>query len=367
MQVEFISLTRQHEGIRDELRAAFEKVLSANAFSGGPFVQAFEKRFAAAHNAANCVAVNNGTSALHAALMALDIGSGYEVIVPSMTFFATAEAVSLCGATPVFVDCDPKYALINPALISQAVTARTKAIIPVHLYGQAAPMEEICTIAKKHKLFVIEDCAQAHLATYKNKSVGTWGDAGCFSFYPGKNLGALGEGGAVLTQNEGLAKKISAIRDHGAEKKYHHDIIGHNYRMEGFQGAFLDIKLSHLGTWTAARRRNAAIYSELLGNTSQITLPQNDPSSTHVYHLFVVRTDERDRLKDFLGENGIATGIHYPIPCHLQKAYSHLGHKKGDFPQSEDFANRGLSLPMFAELEVKEIEYVANKIMDFYK
>jgi dTDP-4-amino-4,6-dideoxygalactose transaminase len=298
-------------------------------------------------------------------MWAIGLGPGDEVIVPTNTFFATAEAVSLCGATPVFVDCEPRYFNIDPQKIENAISKKTKAIIPVHLYGQSAQMDEITAIANKHNLLVIEDCAQAHLTEYKNKKVGTFGVCGCFSFYPGKNLGAYGEGGAVVTHDESLYRKMLALRDHGSSQKYYHDYVGHNYRMEGIQGAILNVKLKYLEDWTQKRRKNAGLYRKYLSGINDVEDPQEMPEGRHVYHLFVVKVARRPSLIDFLRSQGISTGIHYPVPCHIQKAYSHLS-QKTSLPVAENLANNILSLPMYAELSEEEIRFVCEKIKEFY-
>jgi dTDP-4-amino-4,6-dideoxygalactose transaminase len=300
-------------------------------------------------------------------MMALNIGYGDEVIVPANTFFATPEAVSLTGATPVFVDCEEKYYNIDPEKIEEKITEKTKAIIAVNLYGQPAQLEKIKEITQKHNILLIEDCAQSHLAEFNGKFTGTYGIVGCFSFYPGKNLGAYGEGGAVLTNDEDLYKKMQALKDHGSYRKYYHDMIGHNYRLEGLQGAILNVKLNHLPEWTEKRRKNADLYRKHLEGINGVFVPAEMPEAKHVYHLFVVRVPRREELANFLNENGIYTGIHYPIPCHLQKAYCFLNYQKGSFPISEKYANEILSLPMFAELKEEEIEYVAAKIREFYQ
>jgi dTDP-4-amino-4,6-dideoxygalactose transaminase len=366
MKVNFLDLKAQYATIKDEIDEAIRRVIEKTAFAAGPFVKEFEEAFAAAHQAKYCVGVNSGTSALHAAMMALGIGAGDEVIVPANTFFATPEAVSLTGAVPVFVDCDATYYNIDPRKVEEAITPKTKAIIPVHLYGQPAPMDEIMEIAGRHSLKVVEDCAQAHIAEYKGKPVGATGVMGCFSFYPGKNLGAYGEGGAVISNDEELYKKLMALRDHGSSKKYYHDFIGHNYRMEGFQGAILGVKLKHLSDWVDARRENAALYRKYLKDIDAIVLPEEMDDVKHVYHLFVIRAPRREELQKFLGESQIYTGIHYPIPCHLQKAYEGTNPGKGSCPVSEDYADQIVSLPMFAELTEEEIAFVAEKIAEFY-
>ncbi len=367
MKVNFLDLKAQYRSIKPEVDEAIQAVLDSCAFAAGPFVKSFEENFAAKHQAKFCVGVSSGTAALHAAMMALDIGPGDEVIVPANTFFATPEAVSLAGATPVFVDCEPEYYNIDVAKIEAAITERTKAIIAVHLYGQPAQMPQIKKIADAHNILLIEDCAQAHTATLDGKSVGTYGVVGCFSFYPGKNLGAYGEAGAVITNDEAVYKKLMMIRDHGMPKKYHHEIIGHNYRMEGIQGAVLDVKLKHIDDWTESRRKSADLYRKHLADIEEIKVPQEMSNSKHVYHLFVIRTPRRDELQKFLAEHEIYTGIHYPIPCHLQNAYKALGHKKGDFAVTDAYADHLLSLPMSEQLKEEEIVYVAETIKEFFK
>lgn len=367
MKVNFLDLQAQYASIKGEIDAAIQQVLNKAAFAGGPFVDEFEEAFAKAHKAKYCVAMNSGTAALHATLMALDIGRGHEVIVPANTFFATPEAVSLAGATPVFVDCEGVYYNIDPEKIEAAITGKTKAIFAVHLYGQPAQLRALKEIADKHGLILLEDCAQAHLAEYNQHPVGTFGVAGCFSFYPGKNLGAYGEGGAVITNDEELAYKLRLIRSHGAENKYYHEVIGHNYRMEGMQGAILNVKLKYLDEWTALRRKNASLYHKLLKDLPGIVLPTEMQGVKHVYHLFVVRVAARQDLMEFLESKGVYTGIHYPVPCHLQNAYDFLGYEKGSKPVTEQYASQILSLPMSEQLKEIEIRYVCEKIEEFLK
>ncbi|HNY90953.1 MAG TPA: DegT/DnrJ/EryC1/StrS family aminotransferase [bacterium] len=367
MKVNFLDLHAQYLSIKEEIDDAIQQVLARSAFAAGPFVKSFEEHFAAAHQAKCCVGVNSGTAALHIVMMALEIGPGDEVLVPANTFFATPEAVSLNGARPVFVDQEAEYYNIDPEKIEQAITPRTRAIIAVNLYGQPAQLERIKAIADKHHLVLIEDCAQSHLATLNGKSTGTFGLCGCFSFYPGKNLGAYGEGGAVITDDEALYKKIMMLRDHGSAQKYHHDLIGHNYRLEGMQGAILDVKLKYLPAWTEKRRHNAALYRKYLRDIPQLVLPAEMPGAKHVYHIFCVRVPRRDEVIKYLGENQIYTNIHYPIPCHLQKAYAGLGYKNGDMPVAEGYADQLLSLPMSEQLKEEEIQYVAEKITAFYQ
>ncbi len=367
MKVNFLDLKSQYLSIKPEIDAAIQNVLDKTAFAAGPFVKEFEENFAKAQGAKFCVGVNSGTAALHIAFMAVDLKHGDEVIVPANTFFATPEAVSLAGAIPVFVDNEALYYNMDPSKIEAAITAKTKAIVAVNLYGQPAQLDTIKAIADKHNLLFIEDCAQSHLATYKGKSTGTYGIMGCFSFYPGKNLGAYGEGGAVITDDEALYKKMMALRDHGSAKKYFHDYIGHNYRLEGLQGAILNVKLKYLAAWTETRRKNALLYKLGLTGIKEVTLPTEIDGAYSVYHLFVVRVPRREALMQFLQDNGIYTGIHYPIPCHMQKAYDFLGYAKGSFPVSEKYAVEILSLPMSEQVNEAEIQYVCEKIREFYK
>jgi len=366
MRVNFLDLKAQYLSIKDEIDDSIQNVLINTAFTAGPFVKSFEENFAKRHNAKYCVGVNSGTAALHAALMALDIKAGDEVIVPANTFFATPESVSLTGAAPVFVDCESRYYNIDPLKIEPAITDKTRAIIAVNLYGQPAQLDKIKEIADQHHLILIEDCAQSHISELNGKSVGTFGICGCFSFYCGKNLGAYGEAGAIITNDENLYQKMMMIRDHGMSQKYHHEIIGHNYRMEGLQGAILDVKLKHLDEWTAIRRRNAELYRKYLKDCAEIFLPEEMPGAKHVYHIYAIRTKRHDDLINFLRDNEIFTGIHYPIPCHLQNAYRFLGYKEGDFPISEEYSKEILSLPMSEQLKEEEIQYVAEKIKEFF-
>jgi dTDP-4-amino-4,6-dideoxygalactose transaminase len=343
-------------------------VLDTSAFILGREVEAFERAFAEYVGARECVGVSNGTAAIQLALQACGVGPGDEVIVPANTFFATAEAVSTAGAKPVFVDCDPDTSNIDASQVEAAVTGRTRAIIPVHLYGQPADLDALFEVARRHDLLVIEDAAQAHGARYKGKRVGPLARAGCFSFYPGKNLGAYGEGGAVVTNDPEVARRLRMLRDHGSEQKYRHELVGYNFRLEGMQGAVLGVKLKYLDEWNAMRRRHAARYRELLAplaDSGALALPVEADYSEHVYHLFVVQTGSRDALQRYLSAAGVQTGIHYPVPVHLQPAYAALGHQAGDFPNAEAQSARVLSLPMFAELTEHQIRYVADALKDF--
>jgi dTDP-4-amino-4,6-dideoxygalactose transaminase len=366
MKVNFVDLKIQYQSIKEEMDSAIKDVIDNAAFIMGERLKRFEDNFAKAHEAKYCIGTSSGTDSLHLALWALGVGQGDEVIVPVNTFFATAEAVSIAGATPVFVDNDPITYNIDIAKIEEKINSKTKAIIPVHLYGQAVDMDPILAMAKKHKLFVVEDCAQSHLETYNGKPTGSIGDIGCFSFYAGKNLGAYGEGGAVTTNNEELYKKMSLIRDHGSSKRYHHDIVGHNYRLEGLQAAVLNVKLKYLEQWNEMRRVNASLYAKKLENIKEVLTPVISDFAKHVYHLYVVRVENRDALQKFLSENSVYTGLHYPIPLHMQRAYADLDYQEGDFPVAEAYANQIISLPMFPELKEEEITYICDHIASFY-
>jgi dTDP-4-amino-4,6-dideoxygalactose transaminase len=362
IKVPFLDLKAHHEPIRDEIRQAIERVIDANAFAGGPFVEAFEKDWAAFCGTRHAIGVGNGTDALWLTLLALGVGPGDEVITVPSTFMATAEAVSFCGARPVFVDIEPVTYTMDPARLERAITPRTRAIIPVHLFGQVADMDPILEVARRHGIPVVEDAAQAHGATYKGRRAGTFGIAGCFSFYPGKNLGAFGEAGAVVTNDAELADRIRCLRDHGQVRKYHHDHIGWNARMDGIQGAVLQVKLRRLAAANEARRNHARQYARLLADVEQVVLPVEAPGRTHVYHVYAVRVPDRDEVLQRMGRRGIACGIHYPIPVHLQKAYQHLGYGEGSFPVAEQCAREFLSLPMYPELRPEQVELVATEL-----
>ncbi|MGB9255755.1 MAG: DegT/DnrJ/EryC1/StrS family aminotransferase, partial [Candidatus Korobacteraceae bacterium] len=321
----------------------------------------FEQRFAGYCGAKHCVALNSGTSALHLAMLAAGIGPGDEVISVPFTFVATIAAIEYAGARPVLVDVDRTTATMDPAQIERAITPRTKAIMPVHLHGQPADMDPILEIARKKNVLVIEDAAQAHGAEYKGRRCGSLADIAAFSFYPGKNLGAYGEGGAVVTGNDQYAKLVRMMRDWGQEEKYHHVIRGFNYRMEGFQGAILGVKLKYLEQWTEARRAHARRYSELLAPLG-IEVPVEAPNTRHVFHVYAIRVPDRDRVQKELQAAGIATAIHYPIPVHLQKAFAQLGYKPGDFPISEQLAATVLSLPMYPEMSEEQLREVVETV-----
>lgn len=405
MQVPFLDLKVQYKQIQQEVRPMVEEAMTNGAFVGGPQVSSFETEFADYCDSKYCVGVGSGTDALRFALMAVGVGMGDEVITVPNTFIATTEAISQVGAKPVFVDIDKHTYNMDPQklenylkqrfansskqagwtstthgvspactdLVSSNLDApcsmphatRPKAVIPVHLYGQIADMDPILEIAQKHNLAVIEDACQAHGSVYKGRKAGSMGAAGCFSFYPGKNLGAYGEGGAVVTQDEETANKIRMIRDHGQQQKYFHEMEGYNGRLDAIQAGVLRIKLKRLDDWNGLRRENAAYYNEILPKSDGIVLPVEADSSQSVYHLYVILVDDRDGLQRFLGDKEVATGLHYPVPLHLQKAYAHLGYKEGSFPVSENAAKRLISLPMFPELSREQIEYVATCIKEF--
>jgi dTDP-4-amino-4,6-dideoxygalactose transaminase len=343
--------------IRPEIDQAIAKILDTTQFVLGDEVAAFEREFAAAGGAAQGVAVNSGTSALHLALLAAGVGPGDEVVTVTHTFVATVAAIRYTGARPVFVDVDPVTFTMDPSKLEAAITSRTKVVLPVHLYGQPADMDPIVDIARARKLVVIEDAAQAHLARYKGRPVGSLGDLACFSFYPGKNLGAYGEGGLVLTSNAEYAKTMRMLRDWGQDRKYHHVLPGYNYRMEGMQGAILRVKLRHLEKWTEARRAHAVRYGEILPGAG-VELPAEAPERRHVYHVYAVRTLDREGTMNALAEQGIQTGIHYPIPVHLQPAYADPRYGRGSFPHSERAADEVLSLPMYPEMTEDHLQAV---------
>jgi dTDP-4-amino-4,6-dideoxygalactose transaminase len=359
-----LDLKGQHQQVKEEVFDAFEKVYAKTAFAGGPFVAEFEEKFAEFCSASYAVGVNNGTNAIHLALRALDVGTGDEVIIPANTFIATAWAVSYVGATPVFVDCLSDTWEIDPDQVEGVITDNTKAIIGVHLYGQPFDFDSVKTIADKHNLPLLEDAAQAHGAEYKGRRIGSMGDLACFSFYPGKNLGACGEGGGITTNNKDYAAHIARLRNHGSDKRYYHDELGYNMRMGGLEGASLKVKLKYLEGWNDRRRAIAERYLKEVHNEN-ITMQFQPDFARSVFHLFVVTVKNRDHFIDYLSTNNINPGLHYPVPCHLQKAYSHLGHQKGDFPNSEHLASHCVSLPMYAELNDEQVAKVIELLNDY--
>ncbi len=364
LKIPFVSFIPMEKELNDELRDAFDRVLNRSWYIGGAEDEAFEKSFAEYCGTEYCVGVGNGLDALMLSLKALGIGEGDEVIVPSNTYIATALAVTYVGAKPVFVEPDINTFNINTSLIEMAITQKTKAIIPVHLYGQACDMDPIMKIAQRHELRVIEDCAQAHGATYKGRKVGTFGDAAGFSFYPGKNLGALGDAGAVVTNNKGLAEKIRALGNYGSDYKYHHIYKGNNSRLDEMQAALLSVKLPHLERMNDERRRIAKMYTEGINNPKVIT-PFINTDCVPVWHIYAIRCKERDALEKYLNDKGICTNKHYPIPLHLQECYKDLGFKKGDYPVAEEISETELSIPMYYGMKEEEKEYVIDVINSF--
>ena len=362
--IPFVSFKPMEKELDTELRAAFDRVLTNSWYIEGKEDETFEKAFAEYIGTSYCIGVGNGLDALMLSLKALGIGPGDEVIVPSNTYIATALAVTYVGATPVFVEPDIRTYNIDPSLIEAAITDKTKAIMPVHLYGQAADMDKIMAIAEMHDLKVIEDCAQAHGATYKGKTVGTFGDAAGFSFYPGKNLGALGDAGAAVTSDKNLADKIRALGNYGSDYKYHHIYKGNNSRLDELQAAFLGVKLASLDKMNEERRRIADCFLAGIQN-DKITLPYVAPDTVPVWHIFAIRCDERDAFEKYLKDAGIGTNKHYPIPMHLQECYADLGYKEGDFPIAEEISRTELSLPMYYGLTDSEIDYIIETINKF--
>ena len=366
MNVPFVDLKAQYQNIKLEIDAAIQSVIIDTAFVSGKYAKIFEEEFANYCGVNHCVAVGNGTDALIIALKAIGIKSGDEVITAANSFIATSEAITAAGGKVVFVDCHPDYYTIDVGKIEEKITEKTKAIIPVHLYGQPADMDAINALAKKHNLFVIEDAAQAHGAMYKGKRIGTFGDIACFSFYPGKNLGAYGDAGAIITKNEDIATKSRMLANHGRIEKYNHEFEGINSRMDGIQAAVLSVKLKYLNEWSEKRRKLVYLYNELLKNVGDIVTPLELGETLPVYHLYVIRTQKRDSLKHYLAENNISSGIHYPIALPNLKAYTYLEHKPGDFPVSSRYQSEILSLPIFPEMTEDHVKYVSDSIMEFY-
>jgi dTDP-4-amino-4,6-dideoxygalactose transaminase len=365
MNVPLVDLKAQYQPLKEEILAGMAQVLDGMRLFLGDNVQALEREFAQFCGVRHGIGVSDGTAALHIILRAMGIGPGDEVITVSHTFIATAEAIVLAGARPVFVDIDPHTYLMDVGQIESAITPSTRAILPVHLYGQPVDMDPVMEIAGRHGLKVIEDACQSHGAEYKGRRTGGLGDAAAFSFYFSKNLGAYGEGGFITTNDDELARQIRMIRDHGSERRYYHDLIGWNARLDELQAVVLRAKLPHLEAWNAARRNHAARYNELLSGGPAVT-PEECPGNSHVYHLYVVRVQDRDALQARLKESGVFAGIHYPVPVHLQKAMAYLGYKPGDLPVTEQVVAEILSLPMYAELTDEQIEYVAEAVRSVY-
>ena len=359
-----LDLKVQHQQVKSELFTAFEKVYDSNAFSGGTFVNDFENSFAYFCQTKYAIGVNNGTSALHLAMLALKIGIGDEVLVPANTFIATAWGVSYTGATPVFVDCTADSWQIDASKIEEKITPNTKAIIGVHLYGQPFDIDAVSAICEKHNLYLIEDAAQAQGAKYKGIPVGSFGQMATFSFYPGKNLGACGEAGCITTNSEGFYNHLLSLRNHGSVTRYYHDELGYNMRMGGLEAASLNVKLKYLSGWNDRRREIASMYQQYI-HTSKITVQTQPEDTESIYHLFVITTENRDDLITYLNRKNIFPGLHYPVPCHLQKVYKHLNYQCGDCPNSEYLANHCLSLPMYAELTNQEVNYIIEALNSY--
>jgi dTDP-4-amino-4,6-dideoxygalactose transaminase len=364
MHVPFLDLRAHHEPLMDEFVNAFRQVTDASAFAGGPFVARFETEFAGFCGSRHGLGVASGTDALWLSLLALGVGPGDEVITVPNSFMATAEAISLCGARPVFVDVDEETYTMDPEQLEAAITLRTQAIIPVHLFGQTAAMDEIMSIARRHGTPVVEDACQAHGASYKGRKAGSMGVAGCFSFYPGKNLGAFGEAGAITSDDPDLRLKVQVLRDHGQAAKYLHSMIGWNARMDGIQAAVLSVKLRRLAAANESRRVHARFYNELLADEPRVIRPVVGPDNTHVYHIYAVRVHDRDGVLQRMAARGVNCAIHYPVPIHLQKAYAFLGLGPGSFPVAERCAKEFLSLPMYPELTEEQIQFVVDTLKD---
>lgn len=374
MNVPYFDLTAQYAALRDEIRAAIDHVCNSASFILGEEVTKFEQAFAAYCEVKHCVALNSGTSALHLALLSAGIGAGDEVITTANTFIATAEAICYTHAVPVFTDIDPATGNLDPALIEHAITKRTKAIIPVHLYGRPADLKPIFDIAMRHNLIVIEDACQAHGARYHGRRVGGFGHAAAFSFYPGKNLGAYGEGGALTTNDDAVAQFAREMRSHGESKRYFHDRVGYNYRMDGFQGAVLNVKLKYLDRWTAKRQEFAKLYRERLASSpartidlrlpTDVRLPEDRSGCESVYHLFTPLVQNRDAVREELARRGVQTAVHYPVPVHLQKAYAYLGYIPGSLPHTEKVCAEVLSMPLFPEMTHEQVAYAADTLAE---
>ncbi|MBV8141673.1 MAG: DegT/DnrJ/EryC1/StrS family aminotransferase [Verrucomicrobia bacterium] len=362
IEVPYLDLKSQHASLRDEIEEAIREVIDASAFAGGPFVARFEAEFAEYCDCPYAIGLGSGTEALWLSLLALGIGPGDDVVTVPNSFMATAEAITYCGARPVFADVDENTYTMDPVALEKAITNRTKAIIPVHLFGQPADMDSILAVAREHGLAVVEDACQAHGAEYKGRKIGALSDAACFSFYPGKNLGAFGEGGAVVTRNAELDGKIRILRDHGQVRKYYHSMVGWNCRMDGIQGAVLRVKLRHLERFTELRRAHAAHYDQGLHGTKGLVTPSRAPRVRHVYHIYAIRVQDRHEVMQSMAKQGVGTGVHYPVPIHLQEAYQSLGYRRGSFPISERCATEFVSLPMFPELAHGQVEAVIRAV-----
>jgi dTDP-4-amino-4,6-dideoxygalactose transaminase len=367
MNIPFVDLKAQYQSLKGEIDAAIQSVINKTAFVGGPHVHEFETAFAEKYGVKHCISCANGTDAIYISLKALGIGPGDEVITVANSWISTSETITQAGARPVFVDIEPDFYHIDSRKIEEKISSKTKAVVPVHLFGQPAGIDEIKAICEKHGLFLIEDCAQAHFATFKGQKVGTVGIAGTFSFYPGKNLGAYGDGGAIITNNDGLAERARLFANHGSVKKHLHEMEGINSRLDGIQAAILNVKLKYVDDWNRARHQNALKYNERLAAMPQIQTPRLREEAFHIFHLYVIRTPKRDELAGFLSSKGIGTGIHYPTALPFLQAYQYLAHKPDDFPVAHRYQGEILSLPMFPELNDDQIEYVVDSIAEFFK
>jgi len=365
MRIPFVDLKAQYHSIKNEIDSAIQNVINDTAFINGKYVQRFEEEYADAYGVKHVISCANGTDAIYITLKVLGVGPGDEVITVANSWISTTETITQTGARVVFVDIDPDYYTIDTSMIEEKITERTKAIIPVHLYGHPANMSEIISIAKKHNLKVIEDCAQAHFAKWNGQNVGTMGHAGTFSFFPGKNLGAYGDAGCIVTNDDELAVKARMFAGHGALKKHHHEFEGINSRLDGLQAAILSVKLKYINEWTSLRIQHAATYNKLLSDIEYITVPVTHSDAKHVFHLYVVRTKNRNELQNHLNENGISSGIHYPTSLPFLKAYEYLGHQSGDFPVAFQYSHEILSLPMYPELNNKFIKTITDQINEY--
>ena len=365
MKVPFVDLKIQYKTIKEEIDEAIQSVIDDTAFIKGKYVEKYEKEYAEKYGVKHCIGVANGTDAIYVSLKALGIGRGDEVITVANSWISTSEVITQAGARPVFVDIDPDYYTIDYRLIEDKITPKIKAIIPVHLFGQPAEIEIIRDICEKHNLHLIEDCAQAHFAEYNNQKVGTFGIAGTFSFFPGKNLGAYGDAGAIITNDDEFAVNAQMYANHGALIKHQHQIEGTNSRLDGMQAAILSVKLKHISEWNSKRLKNGLLYNKLLTGVDGIEIPKINENVKHVFHLYVIRAANREALQKYLTEKGISTGIHYPTPLPLLAAYKYLNHTPSDFPIASDYMNKILSLPMFPELTEEQIEYITDTIKQF--
>ncbi|MFT4414440.1 DegT/DnrJ/EryC1/StrS family aminotransferase [Fredinandcohnia humi] len=369
MKVPMLDLTEQYQELREQMLQTLDEVMGSAHFILGDNVKKLESDIATYSNASHAIGCGNGSDAIHIALQAAGVGEGDEVITTPFTFFATGGAIVRVGATPVYVDIDPVTFNIDPAKVEEAVTEKTKAIIPVHLYGQMADMDGLVAVAKKHNLFIIEDGAQAIGAKYKGKTVGELGTAGTYSFFPTKNLGAYGDAGMIVTSNDEIAENCRVIRVHGSKPKYYHHVLGYNSRLDELQAAILNVKFPHLNKWSELRREKAANYTRLLNEAlpNEVVTPVEVEGNYHVFHQYTIRVEKRDELQKYLKEQGVETMIYYPLALHLQPVFKNLGYKEGDFPEAEKAAKEALSLPMFPELALEQQEYVVSKIVEFFK